>query len=52
MSRLLLFASLSLLLVSCSSVKSIREPDNAESDGLTYFMPKRDFLVTINVEGG
>jgi hypothetical protein len=34
-------------LASCSSIKSVEAPSKGGADGLTYFMPKRDFLVTI-----
>jgi hypothetical protein len=39
-------------LVSCSSIKSIEEPSKGNTDGLAYFMPKKDFLVTVTVKGG
>lgn len=37
---------LSIILAGCSSVSSIREPA-ADNDGLVYYMPKKDFLVTV-----
>lgn len=36
-------------LASCSSIKTIESPQSRDADGLTYFMPKRDFLVTITI---
>ncbi|HBN6206099.1 TPA: hypothetical protein L3M66_004780 [Vibrio parahaemolyticus] len=43
---------LTLFLASCSSIKSIEEPTSDEVDGLTYYMPKKDFVVTVNVKSG
>ena len=39
-------------LASCSSIKSIEGPSEGDTDGLTYFMPKKDFLVTVTVKSG
>lgn len=41
-----------LILSSCSSIKSIESPkvDSGNGDGLTYFMPKKDFLITITIK--
>ncbi|MND76014.1 hypothetical protein D3C80_676490 [compost metagenome] len=39
-----------LCIFSCSSIKSIEQPTADNIDGLTYYMPKKDFVVTINVE--
>ena len=41
-----------IVLASCSSIKSIDSPkSNSDSlNGLTYFMPKKDFLVTFSVK--
>ena len=38
---------------ACSSIKSIESPGQGTKsvDGLTYFMPKKDLLVTIKIEG-
>lgn len=48
-----LFVILSTVLIaSCSSVSSIEDPSAGSVDGLTYYMPKKDFKVTIKVEGG
>lgn len=47
-----LFALLisTLCIISCSSIKSIQEPKPDDVDGLTYYMPKKDFVVTVNVK--
>ena len=37
-------------LVSCSSIKTIERPSAGDTDGLTYFMPKKDFLVTVTIK--
>lgn len=37
------------LLAGCSSVTSVRQEKITSQDGLTYYMPKRDFLVTLTV---
>lgn len=39
-----------LLLASCSSIKSIESPEPKTADGLTYFMPKKDIAITITVD--
>ncbi|GGO86267.1 hypothetical protein GCM10011348_36730 [Marinobacterium nitratireducens] len=39
-----------LFVTSCSSIKSIEDPKAEDVDGLTYYMPKKDFVVTVNVE--
>ena len=45
---------IAILLFACSSIKSIEIPDTKVKDysdhGLMYFMPKKDFLVTITVD--
>lgn len=38
-----------LLQLSCSSVKSIKQPEEKDMDGLIYYMPKKDILVVVNV---
>jgi hypothetical protein len=38
-----------MLLAGCSSVTSIRQERAGSEDGLAYYMPKRDFLVTLTV---
>ena len=47
-----LVAAAALLLQACSSLQSIEAPREGNADGLTYFMPNRDFLVTITIESG
>lgn len=48
---------IAISLFACSSIKSIKIPPLAADkkpysfDGLTYFMPKKDFLVTITIKG-
>jgi hypothetical protein len=42
----------SLSVLGCSSIKSIESPASDSSDGLMYYMPKKDFLVTIVKNGG
>lgn len=50
--KLALLAFMALFIVACSSVSSIEKPDEDKVDGLTYYMPKRDFVVTVVVKGG
>lgn len=38
-----------IALSACSSIKSIESPDTG-IEGLTYFMPKKDILITIKVD--
>lgn len=52
MKSVLKFIVLAIFLSSCSSVKSVESPNKLSSDGLTYYMPKKDFLVTISVRNG
>lgn len=35
---------------ACSSIKTVENPPQAHEDGLTYFMPNKDFLVTITIK--
>lgn len=35
------------VLMGCSSVNSIRRPTISNSEGLVYYMPQKDFLVTV-----
>ena len=37
-------------LASCSSIKTVENPSAIDADGLTYFMPKKDFLVTVTIK--
>lgn len=41
-----------IALSACSSIKSIQSPDKGTDsvEGLTYFMPNKDFLVTITIK--
>ena len=41
-----------IALSACSSIKSIQSPNKGTCsvEGLTYFMPKKDFLVTITIK--
>ena len=50
----LVIVAASFLACSCSSITSIEEPVRTKvvPDGLTYFMPKRDFVVSITVKQG
>lgn len=50
--RKLFAVSMAVTLAACSSIKSVETPTkNTDAvDGLTYFMPKKDFLVTITVK--
>ncbi|MBI4997233.1 MAG: hypothetical protein HZC22_10110 [Rhodocyclales bacterium] len=43
-------AFLALGLASCSSIKTVESPSAKDADGLTYFMPKKDFLVTVTIK--
>ncbi|MEK7779374.1 MAG: hypothetical protein AAB293_04845 [Pseudomonadota bacterium] len=38
------------ILSACASVVSIQRPNLEASDGLTYFMPKKDFLIKVSVK--
>ncbi|GEM_PF-6061661 len=41
------------MLSACAGIKSVQNPSNDElANGITYFMPKKDFMVTIEVKGG
>lgn len=48
--RWIIISLSALCISSCSSIKSIEQPTADSVDGLTYYMPKKDFVVTINVE--
>ena len=50
MVRLSIIASVLMFLLGCSSIKSVQKPDSSNSDGLTYFLPKKDFLVTVAIK--
>lgn len=39
-----------LSLASCSSIKTVATPSANDADGLTYFMPRKDFLVTLTIK--
>ncbi len=48
MLKILLVFAFSFSIISCSSIKSTESP--SDSDGLSYYMPKKDFVVTVNVK--
>lgn len=50
--RTIFTISIVVTLAACSSIKSVEKPKAKTDavDGLTYFMPKKDFLVTITVK--
>ncbi|WFS20183.1 hypothetical protein P9K38_07560 [Pseudomonas sp. 905_Psudmo1] len=48
--KLALLVFMALFIASCSSISSIEKPSKVE--GLTYYMPKKDFVVTVVVKGG
>lgn len=37
-------------LASCSSIKTVEGPSTGNTDGLTYYMPKKDFIVTVTIK--
>lgn len=37
-------------LASCSSIKTVESPALDDTDGLTYFMPNKDFLITLTIK--
>jgi hypothetical protein len=39
------------MLTGCSSIQSLHSPERGKIDGLTYYMPKRDFIVTVEGDG-
>ncbi len=45
--RIPIFLFVLSILGGCSSVSSIRDPLDGRNDGLVYYMPKKDFLITI-----
>jgi len=47
-----LLASSLVLISACSSVNSVKSPTAGNSDGLIYFLPKKDFLVVIKRADG
>nr|WP_082919269.1 hypothetical protein [Pseudomonas chengduensis] len=48
--KLALLVFMALFIAACSSISSIEKP--SEVEGLTYYMPKKDFVVTVVVKGG
>lgn len=46
----LALAFTTLGLASCSSIKTVESPSSKDTDGLTYFMPKKDFIVTVTIK--
>ena len=49
MMRIMIFIILFIGLSGCSSLQSIENPNKKANYGLHYFMPKKDFLVTVTV---
>lgn len=49
MKQYVLLAGLVALISACSGVKSIPGPDQEHLDGLIYYMPMRDLIVTIDI---
>jgi hypothetical protein len=47
---LVAYLSLACVAMSCASVRSTSAHVNGSQDGLRYFMPKKDLLITIKVE--
>lgn len=54
MLRLFLATLIVTILTACSSIKSIETPKAGTdtTDGVTYFMPKKDILIKIKIEKG
>lgn len=52
MKTVTVFLFAALLLSACASLNSVENPEKAAADGLSYFMPKRDFRVTVTLRGG
>jgi len=50
MNKLYCLAISMIVLSGCSSINSIENPDQKEMDGLIYFMPKKDFQITVSVK--
>ena len=48
----LLLTVLALLATACSSVKSVETPAGKKADGLIYFMPKKDIVVSMDAKDG
>ena len=40
-----------MILAACSSIQSAKEP-KPEFEGLSYYMPKKDFVATITIKAG
>ncbi len=50
MKKLFVWAVTTGLLAACSSINSKHVPQEDASDGLTYYMPNKDFMLTVVVE--
>lgn len=48
--RIFILSLCVVCIASCSSIKSTENPKANDVDGLTYYMPKKDFVVTVNVD--
>ncbi|QOJ24121.1 MAG: hypothetical protein HRU78_11115 [Gammaproteobacteria bacterium] len=46
---LVLMGGAVVILSACSSTVSVKKPEAKESDGLIYYMPKKDIVITFNV---
>jgi hypothetical protein len=46
---LLMATLITSILSACSSITTIMEPEINDADGITYYMPKKDFIVTVVV---
>ena len=49
MIRIMILIILFIGLSGCSSLQSIKNPNQEANHGLHYFMPKKDFLVTVTI---
>ena len=50
MRNILTIPLMAILTISCSSIESISHPKQESLDGLVYYMPKKDFLVTLTLD--
>ena len=52
MNKIILTLLTIVFLTPCSSITSIESPKGDDINGLSYYMPKKDFLVTVSVKDG
>ena len=52
MKKHLILAGCVALISACSGVKSVPDPDQDNLDGLIYYMPMRDLIVTVEIGDG